>query len=140
MRSREASNRLDRHALVMAFWIPTGFLTLAMLHYGFRAGDPLWVLAGFAPVLVGFAAHVIVNAVLGTSFTEREVGLALVLLLVAMISLGCAVLVLDGFVETFFLPVIGGTVGLVTAVIAYLVISLGPRRAFERFDIIRDNN
>jgi hypothetical protein len=127
MRSREASDRLDRHALVMAIWLPAGFVALALLHYGFNSGGPLWVLGGFVPILAGFAAHVIVNAVLGTGFTEREVGLALTL-------------VADGFAERFFLPVMGCTTGLLAIIVAYLLIRHGPRRALEAFDIIRDNN
>jgi hypothetical protein len=140
MRSREASDRLDRHALVMAIWLPAGFVALALLHYGFNSGGPLWVLGGFVPILAGFAAHVIVNAVLGTDFTEREVGLALTLVAAAMLSLVVAVFLADGFAERFFLPVMGCTTGLLAIVVAYLLIRHGPRRTLEAFDIIRDNN
>jgi protein-S-isoprenylcysteine O-methyltransferase Ste14 len=140
MRSREASDRLDRHALVMAIWLPAGFVALALLHYGFNSGGPLWVLGGFVPILAGFAAHVIVNAVLGTDFTEREVGLALTLVAAAMLSLVVAVFLADGFAERFFLPVMGCTTGLLAIIVAYLLIRHGPRRALEAFDIIRDNN
>jgi hypothetical protein len=140
MRSREASDRLDRHALVMAIWLPAGFVAMALLHYGFNSGGPLWVLGGFVAILAGFVAHVIVNAVLGTGFTEREVGLALTLVAAAMLSLVAAVFLADGFADRFFLPVMGCTTGLVAIVIAYLLIRHGPRRALQAFDIIRDNN
>jgi hypothetical protein len=140
MRSREVSDRLDRHALVMAIWLPAGFVAMALLHYGFNSGGPLWVLSGFVPILAGFVAHVIVNAVLGTGFTEREVGLALTLAAAAMLSIVVAVFLADEFAEKYFLPVMGCTTGLVAIIVAYLLIRHGPRRALEAFDIIRDNN
>ena len=34
----EASDRLDRHALVLAVWLPAGFVALGLLHYGFGVG------------------------------------------------------------------------------------------------------
>jgi MFS family permease len=140
MRSREASDRLDRHALVMSIWLPSGFLALAMLHYGFNAGGPAWVFAGFLPIAASFALHVVVNAVLSTSFTEREVGLALALAAAAMAGFLLASLFVGGFADHFFLPVVAGLASLVAIAVAYLVIRHGPRRAFAAFDIIRDNN
>ena len=136
----EASDRLDRHALVLAVWLPAGFVALGLLHYGFGAGGPWWVAAGFIAVLAGFAAHVIVNAVLGTSFTARETGLGMVLYATGMVALVLAVLLVDGFAARFFLPVAGGMTGLLLTAVVYMLIRFGSRAAFDKFDIIRDNN
>jgi predicted anti-sigma-YlaC factor YlaD len=140
MRSREALDRLDRHALVLAIWLPAGFLALAVLAHGFRSAGPIWVLAGFVPILFGFAAHLVVNAVLGTDFTEREAALGLTVVVAAIVALFAASLFDPGFAERYFLPSAGGLAGLAAAIVGYLVIRHGPRRAFETFDIIRDNN
>jgi hypothetical protein len=140
MQSCEALDRLDRHALVLAIWLPAGFLALAVLAHGFRSEGAIWVLAGFVPILLGFAAHLVVNAVLGTDFTEREIALALTIAVAAIIALIAASLFDPGFAERFFLPSAGGLAGLAAFIIGYLVIRHGPRRAFEAFDIIRDNN
>jgi len=136
----EASARLDRHALVLAVWLPAGFAAFGLLHYGFGPGGAWWVAAGFIAILAGFAAHVIVNAALGTNFTARETGLGLVLYAVGMIALVLAVLRGDGFAARFFLPVAGGMITLLLAVVFYLLTRLGTRAAFDKFDIIRDNN
>ena len=53
---------LDRHALISAVWLPTGFVSLGIFHHGFSSGGPLWVLSGFAAVLAGYALHIIANA------------------------------------------------------------------------------
>ena len=136
----EVFDRLDRHALVLAVWLPAGFVALGLFHYGFGAGGAWWVAAGFMAVLAGFAAHVIVNAVLGTSFTARETGLGMVLYATGMVALVLAVLLVDGFAARFFLPVAGGMITLLLAAVFYMLIRFGSRAAFDKFDIIRDNN
>ena len=136
----EASERLDRHVLALAVWLPAGFVALLLLHYGFGAGGAWWVAAGFAALLAGFAGHVIVNAVLGTTFTLREAGLGMVLYATGMVALVLAVLTGDGFAARFFLPVAGGMISLLLAAVFYMLTRFGTRDAFDKFDIIRDNN
>ncbi len=131
---------LDRHALVSAVWLPPGFVALGLFHYGFASGGPWWVLAGFAAVLAGYAAHVIVNAVLSTAFSRYEVALALVVYAASGLALVMAVLLQPGFAAKFFLPVAGGMAGLAAAVVFYMVTTSGARAAFGQFDIIRNNN
>jgi hypothetical protein len=133
-------NRLDRHALVMAVWLPLGFVALTLIHRGFAAGQGWWVAAGFAPLLLGFATHLIINAVTGISFTSREVSLALSGYALALLALVFSVLLTPGFATTFLLPVGAGMIVLAGAVIFYMVTSFGLRRAFDLFDVIRDNN
>lgn len=140
MQADEAEDRLDRHALVIAVWLAAGAVAALLFHLGLGGAGTAWLAGGFAALLAGFAGHVIVNAVLGTPFTPREVALALVLSLVALLALVLATLVLDGFTEAFFLPLSAGAVALVAAVVFYLVTRHGPRRAFEVFDVIRNNN
>ena len=136
----EASDRLDRHALVLAVWLPAGFVALGLLHYGFGAGGAWWVAAGFVAVLTGFAAHVIVSAVLGSSFTARETGLGMVVYATGLVALVLAVLIGDGFAARFFLPVAGGMIALLLAAVFYMLTRYGSRDAFDKFDSIRDNN
>lgn len=136
----ETAARLDRHALVWAVWLPAGFVALGLMHYGFRSGGAWWVAAGFVAVAGGFAAHVIVNAVLGTGFTAREVGLGMALYATGTVALVLAVLVDNGFAGQFFLTATAGMIGLLLAAVFHMLTRFGPRAAFEKFDIIRDNN
>jgi hypothetical protein len=141
MSSEDDSNEmLDRHALVLAVWLPAGFVALGLLHYGFGPGGAWWLAAGFAALLAGFVAHVIVNAVLGTTFTAHEAGLGMVVYAIGMVALVLAVLLGDGFAVRFFLPVASGMIALLLAAVFYMLICFGTRDAFNKFDIIRNNN
>lgn len=140
MRVEDADEKLDRHALVIAVWLSAGFAALVLFAHGFGAGGPVWLAGGFGALLAGYAGHVIVNAVLGSRFTPREVALSLVVALAALLALMLATLLVDGFAERFFLPLAGGMAVLVAAVVFTMVTRHGPRRAFEVFDVIRDNN
>ncbi|MCE2747924.1 MAG: hypothetical protein LW715_03835 [Rhodobacter sp.] len=132
--------RLDRHALVMAVWLPAAFLATAVFHHGFGPGGAWWVAGGFGVLLAGFGAHVIVNAVLGTDFSAREVALALSAFALATLAIIFPVLLTPGFAARFFWPAALGMMALAGAAILYMVIRNRPRAAFARFDIIRDNN
>ncbi len=136
----ESTAMLDRHALVLAVWLPAGFVALGLLHYGFGPGGAWWVAAGFIALLTGFVEHVIVNAVLGTTFTAREAGLGMVVYAIGMVALVLAVLLGDGFAVRFFLPVAVGMIALLLAAVFYMLIRFGTRGAFDKFDIIRNNN
>ncbi len=140
MEDGEAKDRLDRHALVIAVWLSAGTVALVLFRLGLTGGGTPWLLGGFGALVVGFVGHVIVNVILGTTFTAREVALALVLSLVALLALVLATLTVDHFAQAFFLPLAAGSALLVSAVIFYLVTRHGPRRAFQVFDVIRDNN
>jgi len=139
-RPDDANARLDRHALVMAIWLPAGLIAVTLFHYGFTQGGAWWMLGAFGAVLGGFVAHVVANAALGTDFTARELALCLVIFALALLALGLAVFLVDGFAARFFLPVAGGLVVLVGAVVFYMLTRYGVRRAFEKFDVIRDFN
>jgi hypothetical protein len=140
MQAEDPDARLDRHALVLAVWMPVGFGALALFHHGFGAGGVIWLAGGFGALLAGFGAHVIVNAVLGTGFTPREVALGLFLTLLALLALVVATLLVEGFAERYFLALTAGLAALGAAVVLYMIIRHGPRRAFEAFDVARQNN
>lgn len=140
MMPQSPDDALDRHALVSAVWLPAGIVALGLFHHGFAGGGPWWVVAGFAALLAGYAAHVLVNAALSAPFTRYEVALALVVYAATGLALVLAVLFQPGFAASFFLAVAGGMAGLAAAVVFYMVTTLGARAAFGQFDVIRDNN
>ncbi len=130
--------RLDRHVLVLSFWLPLGFLALTLLTQGLDLTNA-WLVAGaFAAILAGFVGHVIVNAVYRSFFTSRELALGLVIYLLALLSFLLALLLGSERIEALFAVIGLGFLILAIGVIAYLVIHLGLRRAFEAFDVISD--
>lgn len=141
MDDNSLTERLDRHALVMALWTPLGFITAVLMYHGITGAGAWWTAAGFVAILAGFGGHVIVNVVLKTDFTPAETALALVAFAVAMIALLLGVLMAPAETGLRLLVSIGpGLVALVVAVVAYMVIAYGPRAAFDKFDVARNNN
>lgn len=129
---------LDRHALVMACWLAAVLPAAILFDYGFGQGGAPYVLAGFAAILLGFVAHVIVNAVYQTGFSPRELGLGLVIYGLALILFVIFALVNAQFAAHYFVPVSIGFITTGAVIVFYLITRFGVRQAFEAFDVIRD--
>lgn len=140
MEPREKVIRLDRHALVMAVWLPLGLVALILFRVGAGEAGTVWLLGGFGALLLAFVLHVVANAALGTDFTPGEVALGLVLFLVAALGVGLMLLIAEDVAERLLLPVVLGLGTLLAAAVLYMVTRYGARGAFERFDVIRSNN
>ncbi len=128
---------IDRHALVLAVWLPFAFAAAALFHFGFGAGGWPFVAAGFAAIIAAFAGHVIVNVVLGTFFTPKEIALGLTLYAVGLVFFGLAALLSPDFRTAYFLPVSLGFMFTALAVVVTMITWLGTRNAFASFDVIR---
>lgn len=129
---------LDRHALVMACWLAAALPAAILFDYGFRQGGAPYMLSGFAVVLAGFAAHVIVNAVYATGFSPRELGLGLIIYGTGLIAFVILSLVSASFAARNFMPLSIGFIATGAVVIFYLITRYGARQAFEGFDAIRN--
>ncbi|WP_137389431.1 hypothetical protein [Rhodoligotrophos defluvii] len=132
------TERLDRHALVMAIWLAFGLVAAALFDYGLGSGGSWAIIAAFAVVVAAFIGHIIVNAVFRTSFTPKEVVLGLVIYGVGVLAFGMAALFSPGFGARAFLPISVGFVAVFAAVVFYMITHFGVRRAFEAFDVIRE--
>ena len=135
--SIRALDGLDRHALVMAVWLPFVLVAAAVFHYGFSAGEWPFVTAGFAVLIAAFVGHVIVNVALGTQFTSKEVALGLVVYCTGLLAAGFATVVSTVFRSNYALPVSLGFLGTAAVVIFTMILWLGLRGAFDSFDVIR---
>lgn len=135
--SIRALDALDRHALVIAVWLPLLLVAAAVFHYGFGAGGWPFITAGFAVLIAAFAGHVIVNVALGTQFTPKEVALGLVVYCTGLLAAGFATLVSAVFRSHYAMPVSLGFLGTATVVILTMILWLGLRGAFNSFDVIR---
>ncbi|RUU61153.1 hypothetical protein [Mesorhizobium sp. M2C.T.Ca.TU.002.02.1.1] len=129
---------LDRHVLVMACWLAAALPAAILFDYGFGRGGAPYILAGFAAVLAGFVAHVIVNVVYGTGFSPRELGLGLVIYGFALVLFVILSLVSASFAARNFVPVSIGFIATGAVIVFYLVTRFGARQAFDAFDVIRD--
>lgn len=128
---------LDRHALVLAIWLPLILVAATAFHYGFAAGGWPFIGVGFVVLLTAFIGHVIVNIVFGTQFTPREVALGLVVYGVSVLGFVLAMLLSSSFESHYAVPVSLGLLGMASAIVIAMILWLGLRGAFESFDVIR---
>lgn len=129
---------LDRHALVMGVWLATGLLAAVFLIHAFGGGSVWAAAAGFAVLLAGFGAHVIVNAVWRTGFTPGELALGLCVYGAGLVWFLLSLLLGNVEAARLFVPIGVGFIVILVAVVFYLVTFFGVRRTFERFDVIRE--
>jgi len=128
---------LDRHALVIAVWLPVGPVGGSLLYYGIGRGSAVCILGAFLLVVVAFIGHLLVNLAYRTTFSPRERALGLVLYVMALLAFGLTALVDPAFPAGMFAPLCGGFVLLFSVVVFTMLISYGTRGAFEAFDVIR---
>jgi hypothetical protein len=128
---------LDRHALILAIWLPLILVAATAFHYGFAAGGWPFIGVGFVVLLTAFIGHVIVNIVFGTQFTPREVALGLVVYGVSVLGFVLAMLLSSSFESLYAVPVSLGLLGMASAIVIAMILWLGLRGAFESFDVIR---
>ena len=132
---------LNRHALVMAIWSPLLLISAGLFHKAILSGNEWWFVGAFFSIIIAFCGHIIINVTIGTSFTDGETALGSFLFSIAVVAF--LLTLLFGPVkltEQILIPVGLGLVSLLVSVVVNMLISYGPRRAFEKFDIIRDNN
>ncbi len=129
---------VDRHALVMAIWLPAGLIAVTLLHCGIDRGSAAFILGAFGLLVAAFIGHVLVNAAYGRDFSLRERALGLVLYVVALLAFCIAALTRPAVLGRSFVPVCGGLVLLCAVVVFTMLTRYGTRGAFTAFDVIRD--
>ena len=98
-------------------------------------------MASCGALIIAFCGHVSANPVLRTGFTAGETALGSTLLVAATLAFLVMILVApDELVSRLQLPIGLGLGVLVLVVAISMLISFGPRRSFEKFDVVRDNN
>ena len=133
-------DRLSRHGLVMAIWAPAVFAAALLFHAGYLYAMNWWFVAAFGSLIIAFCAHIIVNVVLKTGFTAGETALGSAILVALTLAYLITIMTAPELVGRLMMPIGLGLGALVVVVVVSMLISFGPRRAFEKFDVIRDNN
>jgi hypothetical protein len=68
---------VERDLLVFSIWAVLGFGGLAFLLEGFSRDSYITSFAGIAAIVVGFVAHIVVNAIFDCSFRPGEAALGI---------------------------------------------------------------
>lgn len=128
---------LDRHALVLAVWTPAGVVASGLFHLGLGGFGAWAVLGGFAAIVAGFGAHVLVNVAHGAGFSARELAVGLVAYLAALVLTALAALGAADLATPVAAAFVAGFLALPAIVVFTMLVAHGPRGAFAQFDVIR---
>jgi hypothetical protein len=130
----------ERHLAVTTNWAFFGSFGLVFSISGF-AGAQLWTgLFGFALILGGFGAHIVLNHWFGTGFMKGEVALGFLAFVIAVLSFVWSWLAAPSFPATNVAIGLGGFAALLAGFIAYMVYWHGVRGSIAMFDRIRLND
>jgi hypothetical protein len=88
-------------------------------------------------LIAAFVGHVVINVILGTRFSPREVALGLLIYCAGVLAFGFAILLSASFQSLFVLPVSVGLLCMAAIIVITMILWLGLRGAFESFDVIR---
>ena len=123
----------ERRLAVVANWAIFGAFGLGLIQSGVESGAIVIGLTGFALILLGFIAQVIINRLYGGGFTTGEVALGISTFGIAVLGFiaGCIFDPLFGTADM----VIGltGFGGIIAAFIVYLVTRYGLKGSFSMF-------
>lgn len=125
---------VERSLLVFAVWAAIGSIGLLMIVEGFQQDHYLIALMGIVCVIATFVAHIIVNAIYGTGFSNGETALALTSFGILVLVFVLSVLAGGTSAVDFY---IGLTLfgSLVSGFLIYLVTRHGLRGAFSKFHV-----
>lgn len=127
-------HRVDRSVLIFSLWGVLGFLGLGLFLEGLK--DDLWSVSagGVGLIVLAFIAHIIVNGVFDTGFSQGEAALGigaygLLGLVFVLSAVGGSMTMADYYAGLTLFGV------LAAGFLAYLFTRHGLRGAFSRFHI-----
>lgn len=127
-------SHVERSILIFAIWAALGFFGLAVFLEGMKQDSWLTSLAGVGLIVAAFVAHIIVNGIFDTGFSQGEATLGIgaygVLGLVFVVSAASGSMTMQDFHSNLTLFGV-----LALGFLTYLFTRHGLRGAFSRFHI-----
>jgi len=88
-------------------------------------------------LIVGFVAHILINRIYSTNFTQNEIALGLFLYCLSLLVFVFSSIVNTGLDRSRFIAGTAGFLLIFVSVVFFMVTRFGLRKAFKFFDIIR---
>ena len=120
-------------------WAFFGSFGFCLALSGFADSDLLAGLAGFAIVLLGFAAHLIINQIFATRFTSGEIALGLILFGLSLIGFIGSWLLDPNFTNVNMIIGLVGVGAIVVSFIATIFIKFGIRESYLMIHRVREH-
>lgn len=122
----------EEHRLaVMTAWAFFGAFGVCLILSGFAEQSPVAGLSGFATIILGFIAHVIVNRIYSAGFSQPQVALGLGGFTVGALCFIASVLFNPAFGETDVAIGLVGFTALASAFVIYIIINYGVRGSYQ---------
>ena len=131
------SHQTERKLAVTTNWAFFGSFGLCFALSGFNAGNLAAGLFGFTLVIFGFAAHVIINHIFHTRFSDGEVALGFIVFAVALLIFVVSWIVMPHFGFVNIAIGLSGFTALFTCFIFYMVATHGVRGSIALLDVLR---
>ena len=129
--------QLERRLAVVANWALFGSFGLGLIQSGGADGRSVLGLIGFALIIVGFIAQVIINRIFGGGFTSGEIALGFSAFGVALIGFVARWLFDPGFTAADAVIGLAGFAAIIASFIAYIVLRYGLKGSFSMFHQLR---
>jgi hypothetical protein len=127
----------ERRLAVVANWALFGSFGLGLIQSGAASGRGAIGLLGFALIIVGFIAQVIINRIYGGGFTAGEIALGFSAFGIAVIGFVAAWIFDPRFGAADVVTGLSGFAAIIACFIAYLVTRYGLRGSFSMFHQMR---
>jgi drug/metabolite transporter (DMT)-like permease len=111
-----------------AFFVSFG---ICLILSGFAEDSLITGLSGFAVIVVGFVAHIILNRIYGVGFSQAQIALGLGAFAVGVFCFIASLLFGDGFGEADVAIGLVGFSGVAAAFVTYIVINYGVRGSYQ---------
>ncbi len=128
----ERTGEAQEHRLAaMTNWAFFGSYGICLILSGFAEASMIAGLAGFAALISGFAAHIVINRIFRVGFNQPEIALALGSFVVGVLCYLASVLVDPSFGEANAASGLIGFSALAAAFVIYVIVNYGVRGSYQ---------
>jgi hypothetical protein len=121
----------EHRLATMTGWGFFGSFGICLILSGFAKDSLIAGLSGFAVIVTGFVAHIIVNLIYGMGFSQPQIALGLGAFTVGVVCFIASVLFSGGFGEVDVAIGLVGFSGLAAAFVIYIIINYGVRGSYQ---------
>jgi hypothetical protein len=125
-------DQAQEHRLaVTTGWAFFGSFGVCLILSGFAEDSLIAGLAGYATLITGFIAHIVVNAIYRAGFTPPQIALGLGSFTVSVLCFIASVLFNPGFSEIDVATGLAGFSAIAAAFVVYIVVNYGVRGSYQ---------
>lgn len=121
----------EHRLAVMTAWAFFGSFGVCLILSGFAQSSLLAGLSGYAMLIAGFIAHVIINAIYRAGFSQPQIALGLVSFTVGVLCYIASVLFSPGFGEIDVATGLVGFSALAATFVSYIIVNYGVRGSYQ---------